>query len=153
MTGSPCFPPFVHSPSFSRRFTYDYCLLSYMAHGGAGLRLIVLVCSCTTRLSAACNMYLPFFSLSAPCHSFSPNSRSPLYMLELSLKRLAILLDCAVVLKTRRIAPVCIGVASQPPYFPLPLAFCCSGQAEIYAHMLSTLFALKRGEGSEFAPF
>lgn len=88
---------------------------------------------------------------------FSPNSRSPLYMLELSLKRLAILLDCAVVLKTRRIAPVCIGVASQapppPPSFHLPLAFCCPGQAEIYAHMLSTLFALKRGEGSEFAPF
>lgn len=84
----------------------------------------------------------------------SPNSRSPLYMLELSLKRLAILLDCAVVLKTRRIAPVCIGVASQlSPPSPLPLAFCCPGQAEIYAHMLSTLFALKRGEGSEFAPF
>lgn len=85
----------------------------------------------------------------------SPNSRSPLYMLELSLKRLAILLDCAVVLKTRRIAPVCIGVASQPPlpHFPLPLAFCCPGQAEIYAHMLSTLFALKRGEASELAPF
>lgn len=79
-------------------------------------------------------------------------------MLELSLKRLAILLDCAVVLKTRRIAPVCIGVASQPPLPTLPLpiipmAFCCPGQAEIYAHMLSTLFALKRGEGSEFAPF
>lgn len=49
----------------------------------------------------------------------SPNSSSPLYMLELSLKRLAILLDCAVVLKTRRIAPVCIGVASQPPPPPL----------------------------------
>lgn len=91
-----------------------------MAQRGAELLLIVLVCSCTTRLSAACNMYLPCFSLSAPCHSFSPNSRSPLYMLELSLKRLAILLDCAVVLKTRRIAPVCIGVASQTLPLPLP---------------------------------
>lgn len=43
--------------------------------------------------------------------------------------------------------------STTPPPFPLPLAFCCPGQAEIYAHMLSTLFALKRGEGSEFAPF
>lgn len=70
-----------------------------------------------------------------------------LYMLELSLKRLAILLDCAVVLKqtTRRIAPVCIGVALLvllPLWQPLPAALPLCVQAEIYAHMLSTLFAL-----------
>lgn len=79
VTGSPCSSlPLCPFPSFSRSFTYDYCLLSHMVQG-AGLRLIVLVCSCTTRLSAACNMYLPFFSLSAPCHgiSFSSVFKSP----------------------------------------------------------------------------
>lgn len=77
-------------------------------------------------------------------------------MLELSLKRLAILLDCAVVLKTRRIAPVCIwGGQPAPPFsHPFPLHSPPPGQAEIYAHMLSTLFALKREcRGQNVGPF
>lgn len=78
-------------------------------------------------------------------------------MLELSLKRLAILLDCAVVLKTRRIAPVCIwGGQPAPPSLsqPFPLHSSPPGQAEIYAHMLSTVFALKREcRGQNVGPF
>jgi len=89
-------------------------------------------------------MYLPFFSFCVcPMCPRIPFPFCLLYMLELSLKRLAILLDCAVVLKTQRIAPVCIGVASLPLSLPFSSPF--PVQAEIYAHMLSTLFALKGG--------
>lgn len=154
-------PPFLPSLPLA---TFHLRLLPTFLHGTwAGLRLIALVCSCTTRLSAACNMYLPFFSLSAPCQSSvsiscsCPCQLSPLYMLELSLKRLAILLDCAVVLKTRRIAPVCIwGGQPAPPSLsqPFPLHSPPPGQAEIYAHMLSTVFALKREcRGQNVGPF
>lgn len=82
VTGSPCpsLSPYALSlPSLVVSLTIIAYFLTW--HKGAGLRLIVLVCSCTTRLSAACNMYLPFFSLSAPCHgvsfSFVYNSPAP----------------------------------------------------------------------------
>lgn len=123
MTGSPCLPclvplPFLLSPFHLR-------LLPTFLHGAKGggaasdcARVLVYDTAkrrmqhVFTVLFSVCPMPQPQLSTS------SPNSRFPLYMLELSLKRLAILLDCAVVLKTRRIAPVCIGVASQLP--PLP---------------------------------
>lgn len=160
MTGSPCSPLLV--PFHLLLSPFHLRLLPTFLHGAKGggaasdCALVLVYDTAKRRMQ---HVFTVLFSV-CPMPQLqpqlsSPNSRSPLYMLELSLKRLAILLDCAVVLKTRRIAPVCIGVASQtpPPYFPLPLAFCCPGQAEIYAHMLSTLFALKRGEGSKFAPF
>lgn len=119
MTGSPCSPSLVLSPFLLSPFHLR--LLPTFLHGAKGggaasdcARVLVYDTAkrrmqhVFTVLFSVCPM--PQLQLS------SPNSRSPLYMLELSLKRLAILLDCAVVLKTRRIAPVCMfGVASQPP--------------------------------------
>lgn len=156
MTGSPCSPVLVPFPSFSRRFTYDYCLLSYMAQkeGGAASDCArVLVYDTAKRRMQ--HVFTVLFSV-CPMPQLQPQlSLSPLYMLELSLKRLAILLDCAVVLKTRRIAPVCIGVASQapPPLLPPPFGILLPWPGRDLCAYAKHTVCLKTRGGKRVRPF
>lgn len=156
VTGSPCSMSSISplSPSSYVSLTIIAYFLTWNLGGAASDCARVFVYDTAKRRMQ--HVFTVLFSV-CPMPELRLRLHLPLYMLELSLKRLAILLDCAVVLKTRRIAPVCFwGGQPAPPSLsqPFPLHSSPPGQAEIYAHMLSTVFALKREcRGQNVGPF
>lgn len=109
-------------------------------------------------------MYLPFFSLSAPCHSAISVSISISCPSHLSLSALHARIVIEAFSHFIRLCCRLEDPANRPSLhlgWPAnrlspslsPCTPRISGQAEIYAHMLSTLFAFKREGGKDVRPF